>query len=59
MGGRDRVVVTYLLLSVVWVLAMILLVDGLEGNRIRFSSDPLLWLLIAWALGWRRSSVAG
>jgi hypothetical protein len=47
---RDRVVVTCMLLWVVWVLVTVLGIDGLEGNRIRFSTDPLLTLMLAWAL---------
>lgn len=36
--------------TVMWVVAMILLVDGTEGNRIRFSTEPFLMILALWAL---------
>jgi hypothetical protein len=55
----DRVIVTLMLFCVVWVLAMILGIDGLEGNRIRFGADPLLTLLLAWALSWRPPARGG
>jgi|CXWL01.1.fsa_nt_gi hypothetical protein len=41
----------YLLAAVLWVLLMILLVDGREGGRMRFSSQPLLYVALAWSLG--------
>ncbi len=37
-------------LTVLWVIAMILFIDGTEGNRIRFSTEPFLWLLALWAV---------
>jgi hypothetical protein len=40
----------FLLAAVLWVLAMVLLVDGREGNRIRFSTQPLLYVAVAWSL---------
>ncbi|HEX3531453.1 MAG TPA: hypothetical protein VH988_30710 [Thermoanaerobaculia bacterium] len=40
----------FLLAAILWVLAMVLLVDGREGNRIRFSTQPLLYLAVAWSL---------
>ncbi len=49
-GPADRTVVL-LLWSVVWVLALVLLVDGPEGNRVRFSTEPFLFLLVGWVLG--------
>lgn len=39
-----------LLCAVVWVLAMVLFVDGREGNRMRFSTQPLLLAAVAWSL---------
>jgi hypothetical protein len=45
-----------LLGSALWVLAAVLLVDGEEGNRMRFSTQPALWVGAAAALeGWLRS----
>jgi len=41
--------VGFLLAAVLWVLAMVLLVDGREGNRIRFSTQPLLYVAVAWS----------
>lgn len=37
-------------LTIMWVLLMILFVDGLEANRIRFSTEPFLILLAAWLI---------
>ena len=54
----DRTVVL-LLLSIGWVLAMVLFVDGPEGNRVRFSTEPLLFLVAGWLVGGKRSAGAG
>lgn len=35
-----------LLFCAAWVLVMTLFVDGAEGNRMRFSTQPLWWLLL-------------
>ncbi len=43
-------VATFMLYTVLWVLAMILLVDGNEANRIRTSTEPYLLLLFFWML---------
>jgi hypothetical protein len=40
--------VAVMLYSVVWVLALALLVDGKEANRMRFSTEPFLLLAFAW-----------
>jgi hypothetical protein len=40
--------VAVMLYSVVWVLALALLVDGKEANRMRFSTEPFLFLAFAW-----------
>jgi hypothetical protein len=40
----------FLLGAILWVLAMVLFVDGREGNRMRFSTQPLLLVSVAWAL---------
>lgn len=37
-------------LTIMWVLLMILFVDGVEANRIRFSTEPFLFLLAAWLI---------
>jgi hypothetical protein len=39
-----------MLYCVLWVLAMVLLVDGLEGNRMRFSTLSYLLVLFFWVL---------
>ncbi len=39
-----------LLLVVLWVLGMVLFVDGREGNRLRFPTDPFIILLALWGL---------
>jgi hypothetical protein len=43
--------VAFLILCALWVVAMVLFVDGGEGNRMRISTEPLWWLATAWALG--------
>lgn len=52
--STDRTVVL-MLFSIAWVLAMVLFVDGPEGNRVRFSTEPFLFLVVGWLLGGRRS----
>jgi len=42
--------VTLLLATILWVLAMVLFVDGDEANRIRFPTEPLTVLLFFWIL---------
>ena len=54
----DRTVVL-LLFSIGWVLAMIVFVDGPEGNRVRFSTEPLLFLVAGWLTGGKASGRAG
>ncbi|MGA8892801.1 MAG: hypothetical protein WB493_14615, partial [Anaeromyxobacteraceae bacterium] len=56
--SADRTVVL-MLFSVLWVLALVLLVDGPEGNRVRFSTEPFLFLVAGWLLGSPRSGAAG
>jgi hypothetical protein len=47
------IVLAFLLGTTLWVAAMVLLVDGEEGNRMRFSTQPALWIGAAAALdGW-------
>jgi hypothetical protein len=46
-GATERTVAV-MLFSVVWVLALALLVDGKEANRMRFSTEPFLFLAFAW-----------
>lgn len=45
--ARDRLVVV-LLFCALWVLALVLFVDGAEGNRMRFSTHPFLLIMAAW-----------
>jgi uncharacterized protein (TIGR03382 family) len=56
--SADRTVVL-MLLSILWVLALVLLVDGPEGNRVRYSTEPFLLLVAGWLLGSPRSARAG
>ena len=51
---------TFMLFCVIWVLAVTLLVDGSEANRLRFSTQPYLLLLAAWAIesAWRDRKAA-
>ncbi len=50
LGSSDWRCAALLLLSILWVLFLIMFVDGDEGNRIRFSTEPLIVLLLAWVL---------
>jgi hypothetical protein len=54
-SAADRTVVV-MLLSIAWVLALILFVDGPEGNRVRFSTEPFLFLTVGWLLGGRSAA---
>jgi hypothetical protein len=47
--ARARVALL-MLYCILWVLAMVLFVDGLEGNRMRFSTLPYLLVLFFWIL---------
>jgi hypothetical protein len=40
----------FMLYNVLWVLAMVLLIDGFEGNRMRFATQPFLFILTGWVL---------
>ena len=40
----------FMLFCVVWVLAMVIFVDGREGARMRFSTQPFTWMLSVWAV---------
>jgi hypothetical protein len=55
--STDRTVVL-MLFSIAWVLAMVLFVDGPEGNRVRFSTEPFLFLVAGWLVGGRSSGGA-
>jgi len=45
----------FLLYCVLWVLLMVLFVDGVEGNRMRFSTEPFTFILAGWSL-WKITS---
>ena len=47
--ARSRTAL-FLFFCVAWVFAVALLVDGSEANRIRFSTEPYLFLLAFFAL---------
>ena len=34
--------------TILWVLALVLFVDGPEGNRVRFSTEPYLFMMLGW-----------
>jgi hypothetical protein len=48
---EEAIAVATLLFTVAWVLAMVLFVDGHEGNRMRFSTEPFLVIAVVWAYG--------
>jgi hypothetical protein len=51
--GTGERTIAVLLFSVLWVLALVLLVDGPEGNRVRFSTEPYLFVVAGWLVGGR------
>ena len=40
----------FMLYTICWVLVMVLFVDGVEGNRIRFPTEPFTFILAGWLL---------
>jgi hypothetical protein len=56
-GAAERTVVV-MLFSILWVLALVVFVDGPEGNRVRFSTEPYLFLVIGWLVGDRQNEIA-
>jgi hypothetical protein len=52
--GTSESAVIVMLISVLWVLALAVFVDGPEGNRVRFSTEPYLFIVIVWLLGDQR-----
>jgi len=56
-GVAERTVV-FMLCSIFWVLGLVLFVDGPEGNRVRFSTEPYLFLVAGWLVGGRSSEKA-
>jgi hypothetical protein len=57
-NAPDRTV-ALMLFSIGWVLAMVLFVDGPEGNRVRYSTEPFLFLVAGWLVVGRRSGGGG
>lgn len=49
----------FMLFCVSWVLLVTLLIDGSEANRIRFSTEPYVFLLAFWSLDCLRRKRAG
>ena len=47
---EERTVVV-MLYTILWVFALVVLVDGPEGNRVRFCTEPYLFLMVGWLLG--------
>jgi hypothetical protein len=48
--AAERTVVV-MIFSTLWVLALVIFVDGPEGNRVRFSTEPYLFLVLGWLAG--------
>ena len=46
-GIAERTIAV-MLISILWALALVLFVDGPEGNRVRFSTEPYLFLILGW-----------
>lgn len=58
--SEERTIVV-MLFTILWVLALVLFVDGPEGNRVRFSTEPYLFLMGGWLVGscWARTRTSG
>jgi hypothetical protein len=50
--------IALLLGTILWILALVVLVDGPEGNRVRFCTEPYLLLVAGWAVCAVRSARA-
>jgi hypothetical protein len=46
--GPEERTSAMMLFTVLWVLALVVFVDGPEGNRVRFSTEPYLFLMAGW-----------
>jgi hypothetical protein len=46
--GPEERTVAVMFFTVLWVLALVVFVDGPEGNRVRFSTEPYLFLMAGW-----------
>jgi hypothetical protein len=46
--GPEERTVAVMFFTVLWVLALVVFVDGPEGNRVRFSTEPYLLLMAGW-----------
>jgi hypothetical protein len=46
--GPEERTVAVMFFTILWVLALVLFVDGPEGNRVRFSTEPFLFLMAGW-----------
>ncbi|MBI3735575.1 hypothetical protein HY256_03570 [Candidatus Sumerlaeota bacterium] len=53
----DALTAAFLLGCILLVTAMILLVDGREGNRMRFSTEPYLICLVFWLIPGRQNTM--
>lgn len=51
-------VVAFMLGCIVWVAVLVLTVDGMESNRMRFPLEPYLLLALAWAVEQALASLA-
>jgi len=49
-SGPESGTIALILFTILFVTVLILLTDGIEGNRLRFSTEPYLFLLAAWLL---------
>ncbi len=47
---KEALFVAFLLSIILWVFLLVLLVDGEEGNRIRYPTTPLIFLLLLWLI---------
>jgi hypothetical protein len=50
---NEERAVALMLFTILWVLALVLFVDGPEGNRVRFCTEPYLFLVVGWLAGGR------
>ena len=48
--GPEERTSAMMFFTILWVLALVLFVDGPEGNRVRFSTEPYLFLIAGWGV---------
>jgi hypothetical protein len=53
-GSSETKTAALMMYCIVWVLAMALFIDGYESNRMRFSTEPFIFILAGWLIARNR-----